>query len=248
MRLIEEWKDIQGYEGLYQISNLGNVRNRKGNLLKLFKKGVYGHASVGLSKHGKSKKHQVHRLVAIHFIPNPENKPEVCHIENELNKDGFLNNSASNLKWGTHKENCEFENTRKRQSVNHADIRGNKNPNYGKQRSDEFKNKLMKERGKQVLQWENGRVIAFYDSLKDAGRKTGISWVNIRNVCDGKYFRAGGYEWTYVHKLYDVEKVVEQIHDYFCKVIDKQKGDTVPFDILEYNKAICEIVRKGGVE
>jgi hypothetical protein len=47
---------------------------------------------------------------------------------------------------------------------------------------------------------------------------------------------------------YDVEKVERQIKDYFCKVIDKQKGDTVPFDILEYNKAICEIVRKGGVE
>ena len=47
---------------------------------------------------------------------------------------------------------------------------------------------------------------------------------------------------------YDVEKVERQIKDYFCKVIDKQKGDTVPFDILEYNKAICEIVRSGGVE
>lgn len=47
---------------------------------------------------------------------------------------------------------------------------------------------------------------------------------------------------------YDVEKAERQIKDYFCKVIDKQKGDTVPFDILEYNKAICEIVRKGGVE
>ena len=47
---------------------------------------------------------------------------------------------------------------------------------------------------------------------------------------------------------YDVEKVERQIHDYFCKVIDKQKGDTIPLEILEYNKAICEIVRKGGVE
>ena len=46
---------------------------------------------------------------------------------------------------------------------------------------------------------------------------------------------------------YDVEKVVEQIRDYFCKVIDKQKEDTVPHEILEYNKAICEIVRKEGV-
>lgn len=55
-------------------------------------------------------------------------------------------------------------------------------------------------------------------------------------------------KWEKEHKSYDVEKVVEQIHDYFCKVIDKQKGDTIPLEILEYNKAICEIVRKGGVE
>ena len=55
-------------------------------------------------------------------------------------------------------------------------------------------------------------------------------------------------KWEKEHKSYDVEKVVEQIHDYFCKVIDKQKGDTISLEILEYNKAICEIVRKGGVE
>lgn len=47
---------------------------------------------------------------------------------------------------------------------------------------------------------------------------------------------------------YDSEKVVEQIHDYFCKVIDACDEDIVPHEILEYNKAICEIVRKGGVE
>ena len=47
---------------------------------------------------------------------------------------------------------------------------------------------------------------------------------------------------------YDVEKVVEQIHDYFCKVIDECEGNEVPHEILAYNKAICEIVRKGGVE
>lgn len=59
----------------------------------------------------------------------------------------------------------------------------------------------------------------------------------------------GVREW--IHRqptAYDVEKVERQIHDYFCKVIDKQPGDTVPFDVLEYNKAICEIVRKGGAE
>ena len=55
-------------------------------------------------------------------------------------------------------------------------------------------------------------------------------------------------KWEAEHKSYDVEKVLEQIHDYFCKVIDECEGNEVPHEILAYNKAICEIVRKGEVE
>lgn len=240
----EIWKDIEGYEGLYQVSNLGNVRNKKGKLLKPFKKGKYGHSLVGLSKDNKSTKFQVHRLVAIHFIPNVENKPEVCHEDNELDENGFLDNSASNLIWGTHKENCEFENTRKRQIENHADFKGVNNPNYGKHLSQEIKDKMMKERGRQVLQWENGRVIAFYESLRDAERKTGICWVNIRNVCDGQYKHAGSYEWSYVCKPYNVEKVVAELEE-----ASKPLGFGLMPDsrYIAESKAI-EIVKRGGVE
>lgn len=209
--LIEEWKDIKGYEGLYQISNLGRVRNKSNKILKPFKKGMYGHSSIGLSKNNKCKNYQIHRLVALHFIPNPDNKPEVCHKDNSFNEDGLLNNSADNLCWGTHKENCAYENTRKRQSDNHADFKGKNNPRYGKHLPNKAKEKLMKERGKQVLQWQNGRVIAFYESLKDAGRKTGITWTSIRHVCNGTYKQAGGYEWTYVCKPYNVDAVVEHL-------------------------------------
>ena len=252
----EEWKDIQGYEGLYQVSNLGNIKNKKGKLLKPFRKGKYGHSLVGLSKDNKSTKYQVHRIVAIHFIPNPENKPEVCHKDNTLDKNGFLDNSASNLIWGTHKENCEFENTRKRQSENHADFTGENNPNYGNKYSDKNKEKLMKERGKQVLQWKDGRVIAFYESLRDAERKTGICWVNIRNVCDGQYKHAGGYEWSYVCKPYDVEKVVaeleEQAEQYSrraLELVDKstEAGIHNKGKACSYEHAI-DIVKRGGVE
>lgn len=259
-RLVEEWKDIQGYEGLYQISNLGNVRNKKGELLKPFKKGKYGHTSVGLSKNNKSTKFQVHRLVATHFIPNLENKPEVCHKDNTLNINGFLNNSADNLMWGTHKENCEFENTRKRQSENHADFKGENNPNFGNVYSDKNKEKLMKERGKQVLQWENGRVIAFYESLKDAGRKTGISWVNIRNVCNGEYKHAGGYEWSYACKPYDVEKVEEKLEALLdltkasLKSEIEMSGECTTFiqeryrGHIEMLETAIDIVKQGGAE
>ena len=236
----EEWKDIKGYEGLYQVSNLGNVRNKMGKLLKPFRKGKYGHAMIGLSKDNKSSKFQVHRLVAIHFVPNPENKPEVCHKDNTLNENGFLDNSAENLIWGTHKENCEFENTRKRQSANHANFEGINNPNYGNHLSCENKAKMMKERGKQVVQWENGRIIAFYESLKDAGRKTNISWMNIKNVCDGKYKHAGGYEWSYAYKYYDVDEVVEQLEEF--------RDEMKMFGCDGLLSDLIEVVKGGGVD
>ena len=249
-RSAEIWKEINGFEG-YKVSNLGRIINSKGKQIKPFKKGNYGHGMVSLSKNGKSKKFQVHRLVAQAFIKNPYNKPEVCHKNNELDENGFLDNSAENLIWGSHKENCAFENTRKRQSENHADFKGENNPNYGKHLSDLSKDKMMKERGKQVLQWKDGRIVAFYDSLKQAGRKTGMSWQNIKNVCEGKYKYAGGYEWTYAQKPYDVDKVVEQLEKESQNIeliYPTDQGydyeDAIGIDI---NKT-KQIVKSGGIE
>lgn len=251
--LIEEWKPIKDFPN-YQISNLGRVKNSRGNLIKQWHKGKYGHAMVGLSKNNKSHKKQVHRLVAEHFIPNPNNKAEVCHKDNSFDDNGFLDNSVFNLEWGTHKENCLYENTRKRQSENHADFKGINNPNYGKHLPQERKGKMMKERGKQVLQWENGRIIAFYESLKDAGRKTGICWVSIRNVCNGEYKHAGGYEWSYACKPYDVDKVVEELEEMqiqanknmqLSDTSDKANGYGGQW--LAYGLAI-PIVKRGGVK
>ena len=93
----EEWKCVLDYEN-YEVSNLGNVRNKKtGRILKSYDKG--GYAVVGLSK-TKGKIFQVHRLVCQAFILNPENKPQVNHID----KNG-LNNNVKNLEWNTVLEN-----------------------------------------------------------------------------------------------------------------------------------------------
>lgn len=96
---MEIWKDIAGYEGLYQISNYGNIRNSKGRLLKYYEnhKGYY---KVGLNKNGKNSKFRVHRLVAQMFIPNPHEYPQVNHIDG--NKQ---NNNVTNLEWCTNTEN-----------------------------------------------------------------------------------------------------------------------------------------------
>lgn len=103
----EIWKDIKGYEGLYQISNLGKVKsmprmmkNRKCD--EIIKKPSFsnkGYYRLPLYNDGEVKYYAIHRLVAEAFIDNPENKPTVDHIDR--NK---LNNNVSNLRWATYKE------------------------------------------------------------------------------------------------------------------------------------------------
>lgn len=95
----EIWKDVDGYEGLYQVSNLGNVRRVK--LLKqYYDESKGGYNVVSLCKDGKVKIVRVHQLVANAFVPNPNNKPCIDHINTDKR-----DNRAENLRWCTIKEN-----------------------------------------------------------------------------------------------------------------------------------------------
>lgn len=109
----EIWRDIKGYEGIYQVSNLGRIkglekkaRKGKGNgakperVLKPYIRNSDGYSFISLSKLGKVKKHYIHRLVAVAFISNPKKKPCINHI-NGIKDD----NKASNLEWCTYSEN-----------------------------------------------------------------------------------------------------------------------------------------------
>lgn len=107
----EVWKDIEGYEGLYQVSSFGRVHSLYKNIILKGVKATGGYTIVNLSKNGSTSTKTIHRLVAQVFIPNPENKPEVNHIDEDKS-----NNRVDNLEWMTAKENVNHGTRNKRLS------------------------------------------------------------------------------------------------------------------------------------
>lgn len=96
---MEEWKDIEGYEGLYAISNKGRVKSLRTGLIHKERLTFDGYVKATLTVNYKAKDFRVHRLVAKAFIPNPDNKETVNH------KDGIkTNNTIGNLEWATRSE------------------------------------------------------------------------------------------------------------------------------------------------
>lgn len=109
----EVWRSVKDFEGIYEVSNLGRVRSldrevphknlgiqrRKGKILS--QKVHKGYLKVNLNKSGQKSQPFVHRLVAESFVPNPDNKIQVNHVDEDCK-----NNSCTNLEWCTPKENC----------------------------------------------------------------------------------------------------------------------------------------------
>lgn len=168
----EEWKPIIGYEGLYEVSNLGIVRslNKTNNQYSMYatagtSDGKHGYLKVKLQKNGKSKSFQVHRLVAEAFIDNPDKLPQVNHIDEDKQ-----NNKVNNLEWCSAKYNS----------------------NYGTRTE-----RLAKAQGKPIYQLKDNVIINKFNSLMDAERKTGINNRNIWRVLKGIRKHTGGYGWKY---------------------------------------------------
>lgn len=174
----EIWKDITGYEGLYQISNLGDLRNIKFyRKIKPYKH--KGYLRVALCKNNHCIHFYVHRLVAQEFILNPENKPEVNH------KDGNkLNNCVDNLEWITRKGNME-----------HARKTGLWRV------TENMKKALIIYHKKPVSQYTmTGEFVRSFDSAKSASNYTNINSGNITLCSKGKRNSAGGYVWEYTNR------------------------------------------------
>ena len=174
-------KDIQGYEGLYTITEDGEVLSLygKGRILKQTKStarnGVY-YMKVELYKDLKYKGFRVHRLVAEAFIPNPENKPQVNH------KDGnTLNNHISNLEWNTNSEN----------NLHAYRELGRKAVGLGEFGKD---NKTYKKIGMYSL---DGELLRTFYGTQEAARETGCHQSAISQVANGKRNYTGGFKWKY---------------------------------------------------
>jgi hypothetical protein len=164
---MEVWKDIKGYEGLYQVSNFGRVKSlsngraRKEKMRKISVRSG-GYLYVGLYKNNKGQKFSVHRLVAEAFVPNPNKLNEVNHKD-----ENATNNCADNLEWCTRSYNNNY---------------GTRNERAAKSRS------------KPVVCVELGEV---YSGAEDAARKLRLHGSHIIACCDGERKTTGGYHWRY---------------------------------------------------
>lgn len=106
------WKPIIGYENLYKINNYGEVLSLRSNkILKPNNNGI-GYFIIQLCKNGKRKNYLIHRLVAEHFLDNPNNLPEVNHKDEDKS-----NNFVNNLEWCEHKYNMNYKQLQKRQQI-----------------------------------------------------------------------------------------------------------------------------------
>lgn len=189
----EIWKDIKDYEGLYQISNFGRVKNKRGHILK--PKYQFGYCFVNLiSSDKKRKRKPIHRLVATAFIPNPNNKPCVDHIDTVRD-----NNIVSNLRWCTYKENMNNVITKER--VQKSVIEVMAKPKNRLKISDSLKGKSKKNyrtmSHKKVICIET-KII--YKSIEEAALAVNKKKSSISMACRYPSYLCGGYHWKYLEK------------------------------------------------
>lgn len=171
---MEEWKDIQGYEGLYQVSNEGRVKSLKFGKEKILKGRISSnYLLVCLRKNGKSRNKLIHRLVAEAFLENPQNLQEVNHKD-----ENKTNNHVENLEWCTPKYNSNYGTGHQRSSE--------------KQINDPTKSKRVDQ-----IDPISGEVVRKWESVKECCRN-GYNNSCIWQCCIGKRKIHKGYVWKYL--------------------------------------------------
>jgi hypothetical protein len=195
----EIWRDIPGYEGYYQVSNFGRVKslsrkvyNRGGFHIskeKILKQQLRKdrYFNVHLLKEGIVKIFFVHRLVALAFLPNPNQLPDINHKDENPS-----NNCVDNLEWCTEKYNMNYGTVIERRKASFV-----RNNSFKKANATKVKNGSRgAEKPVEGISKDGGSTLS-YRSICEASRETGISQGNIGECCRGIRSSAGGYYWKY---------------------------------------------------
>lgn len=179
---MEIWKDIVGYNGLYQISNYGRVKSFHNNSVRILKPKTNnkGYKWVVLNLNKNTENCLIHRLVAKHFIENPNNHKIINHID-----ENPANNNVSNLEWCTQSENVK---------------KSTKFRNYYKENKIlcNPKNSKHKDTSNKVKQIYNGNVVKIFNNSLEVKRSLGLDQSFILSVCRNKRKSAYGYQWQFV--------------------------------------------------
>ena len=186
----EIWRPVVGYEGIYEVSNKGRVKSliRGKGVLKP-NRHPNGYMSVELFRgnESKNKRKIIHRLVAMAFIPNPNNLPFVNHKDESRD-----NNCVENLEWITHRDNLMYG-TAPQRRLAHI--------NYADPKRAEIARINGKAVSKPVDQFtRSGEYIQSFESAKAASIATGTRHSHLLECCMGKYKTSGGYIWKYKRK------------------------------------------------
>lgn len=173
----EQWLPVPGYEGLYEVSNRGRIRNRYGKILVQANKVGTDYKRVHLCKNNKAKHHSVHRLVAMAFVPNETGGDVVNHLDHNKS-----NNNAENLEWCTQKENARYSADEGRYNFPYANLINGRGHN----------------KRSVIATAEDGTEYVF-ESITQAVRFFGISDGRISACCKNKYGSktAYGFRWRY---------------------------------------------------
>lgn len=191
----EVWKDVVGGEGLYQVSNMGRIKRLAGHgygkrhIDRIMKQQVnkrpYHPPHLRMILNGVMKNTTVHRIVAKAFIPNPQNLPQIDHIDTD-----FYNNKVENLRWCSSFDNSN--NPLTRMHIRQAVEQVKKRPDYIE------KQRYNMPHSKQVEQYDlSGVYIASFRTLSEASRNTGCTISNISRCCHGQQIQTKGYIWKF---------------------------------------------------
>lgn len=171
----EIWRDISSYEGIYQVSNLGNVKNQ--NKILNPNKLKSGYLQIGLYKEKIKKMFLVHRLVAFAFLENPEYKKEVNHKDRNPK-----NNTLENLEWVTRQENmdhCNKDGMSEKQIISRK-LSGEKSIGIN----------ILEKRP--VQGYVNDQLVYEFESMMCAEKQLKIKHSNISNCCNKKESKSAG--------------------------------------------------------